>query len=146
MSSGFTLLSQFPLTPFTKEIIPAPINEITSAKKLISLDLPIKLDAFVKTVEEIDLAKNIGLWGVEILVGVNDQLLTSGDSRHKVLERCRLLTEHAKELGLHTCLFGGDATRTSEEFLEEMIDAFNYIRLFLPFVFYIINMSDPLLH
>lgn len=96
-------------------------DEINSAKKLINLDLPIKLDAFVKTIEEIDLAKNIGLWGVEILVGINDQLLTSGDSRYKVLERCRLLTEHAKELGLHTCLFGSDATRTSEEFLEEII-------------------------
>ena len=96
-------------------------GEITSAKKLISLDLAVRLDAFVKTIEEIDLAKRIGLWGVEILVGVNDQLLTSENGRHHILEHCKSLTGYAKELDLHTCLFGGDATRTSEDFLEEIV-------------------------
>ena len=96
-------------------------GEIVSAKKLIGLDLPVRLDAFVKTSEEIELAKEIGLWGVEILVGVNDRLLTSGNDRRDVLERCKSLTSCARELGLHTCLFGGDATRTSEDFLEEVV-------------------------
>ena len=95
--------------------------QISSAKKLIGLDLPVRLDGLFKTIEEIKLAKEIGLWGVEILVGVNDRLLTSGNGRHHILERCKSLTGYAKELGLHTCLFGGDATRTSEDFLEEVV-------------------------
>ena len=95
--------------------------QISSAKKLIGLDLPVRLDGLFKTIEEIKLAKEIGLWGVEILVGVNDRLLTSGNGRHHILERCKSLTGYAKELGLHTCLFGVDATRTSEDFLEEVV-------------------------
>nr|NIS42119.1 hypothetical protein [Desulfuromonadales bacterium] len=54
--------------------------DIRCAEKIVALDLPVQLSAFVKTVEEIDIAKQTGLPSVDILVGVNDALLPAGKS------------------------------------------------------------------
>jgi isopropylmalate/homocitrate/citramalate synthase len=96
-------------------------EDIRSAEQIIALDLPAKLGSFVKTKEEIDLAARIGLWGVTILVGVNDALLPPGVTGADVIERSRALTSRAKEAGLHTCFMGMDATRTRPEFLQQVI-------------------------
>jgi homocitrate synthase NifV len=100
-----------------------PDSDIRCAEKIVALDLPVQLDAFVKSKEEIDIAKRVGLWGVDILVGVNDALLPAGKSGADILERCKSLSGYAKQQGLHTCLMGMDATRTRPEFLHEAIGA-----------------------
>jgi isopropylmalate/homocitrate/citramalate synthase len=100
-----------------------PDTDIRCAEKIVALELPPRLDAFVKTKEEIDIAKHVGLWGVDILVGVNDALLPFGRTGADILERCKSLTGYAKQQGLNTCLMGMDATRTRPEFLREVITA-----------------------
>src|SRR5437773_6867046 len=52
--------------------------------------------------EEIDIAKRVGLWGVDILVGVNEALLPSGSTGADILERCKSLTGYAKRSEEHT--------------------------------------------
>jgi isopropylmalate/homocitrate/citramalate synthase len=96
-------------------------SDIRCAEKIVALDLPVQLSAFVKTVEEIDIAKQTGLPSVDILVGVNDALLPAGKSGSDIIDLCRRLTGYAKQQGLHTCLMGMDATRTRPEFLERVI-------------------------
>ena len=98
-------------------------NDIGCAEKIVALDLPVKLDAFVKTKEEIDIAKKIGLWGVDILVNVNDAKLLRGRTGADIINRCKTLTAHAMEQRLHTCLMGMDSTGTRPEFLKEVITA-----------------------
>lgn len=98
-----------------------PAEDIRAAEKIVALGLPIRIGAFVKTLEEIDIAARIGLWGVTILVGVNDALLPPGRSGADILDRCKLLGGHAKQLGLHACLMGMDATRTRPEFLRQVV-------------------------
>jgi isopropylmalate/homocitrate/citramalate synthase len=100
-----------------------PDSDIRCAEKIVALDLPARLDAFVKTKEEIDIAKRVGLWGVDILVGVNDAMLPAGKSGVDILDRCKSLTGYAKQQGLNTCLMGMDATRTRPEFLREVVTA-----------------------
>jgi homocitrate synthase NifV len=101
---------------------PMPSDEdIGCAEKIVALDLSVKLDAFVKTEEEIDVAKKIGLWGVDILVNVNDAKLTRGQTGADIINRCKTLTDHAMQQGLHTCLMGMDSTGTRPEFLKEVI-------------------------
>jgi isopropylmalate/homocitrate/citramalate synthase len=100
-----------------------PQEEIRCAERIVSLGLPVELDAFVKTKEEIDIAKRVGLWGVDILVGVNDALLPRGKTGADIVERCKNLSGYAKQKGLNTCLMGMDATRTRPEFLQQVITA-----------------------
>ena len=100
-----------------------PQPDIRCAEKIVALGLPVELDAFVKTKEEIDIAKRVGLWGVDILVGVNDALLPRGKIGADIIERCKTLTGYAKQQGLNTCLMGMDATRTRPEFLRQVIAA-----------------------
>lgn len=96
-------------------------GEVASAEAIAELGLSSKVGALVKTSEEIDVCKRIGLWGVTILVGVNDKMLTGGKTGKDIIDRCKALTSRAKEHGLHTCLMGMDATRTRPEFLEQVV-------------------------
>lgn len=100
-----------------------PDSDIRCAEKIVALGLPTQLDAFVKTREEIDIAKRVGLWGVDILVGVNDALLPAGRTGADIIERCKSLSGYAKQQGLNTCLMGMDSTRTRPEFLQQVIHA-----------------------
>jgi homocitrate synthase NifV len=100
-----------------------PEEDVRCAERIVALGLPTKLDAFVKTKEEIDIAKGVGLWGVDILVGVNDELLPRGKTGADIINRCKMLSGYAKQQGLHTCLMGMDSTRTRPEFLQEVIVA-----------------------
>lgn len=100
-----------------------PDSDIRCAEKIVALGLPARLDAFVKTKEEIDIAKRVGLWGVDILVGVNDALLPAGKTGTDIIERCKSLSGYAKQQGLNTCLMGMDSTRTRPEFLQQVIHA-----------------------
>ena len=97
------------------------IEEVASAEKIVSLGLPTKLGAFVKTEAEIETAVQIGLWGVTILVGVNDALLPGDMTGADIIERSRRMTRHAKERGLHSCFMAMDSTRTRPEFLKEVV-------------------------
>src|SRR5262245_48516273 len=76
-----------------------PQEDIRCAEKIVSLGLRVQLDAFVKTKEEIDIAKRVGLWGVDILVGVNDALLPRGKTGADIVERCKSLSGYAKQQG-----------------------------------------------
>ncbi len=100
-----------------------PESDIRCAEKIAALGLPARLDAFVKTREEIDIAGRVALWGVDILVGVNDALLPAGRTGADIIERCKALAGYARQQGLHTCLMGMDATRTRPEFLRQVIVA-----------------------
>jgi isopropylmalate/homocitrate/citramalate synthase len=103
---------------------PLPSDEdIRCAEKIIARDLPARLDAFVKTQNEIDIAKNVGLWGVEILVFVNEALLPRDKTGADIIDQCTSLSGYAKQQGLHTCLMAMDATRTKPDFLEKVIRA-----------------------
>jgi len=104
--------------------MPSP-GDIRCAEKIVALGLPVRLDAFVKSREEIDIAARVGLSGVDILVWVNDRVLPSGMSGDDVIDRCGELVEHARARGLHTCLMGMDATRTRPEFLRRVISTFD---------------------
>ena len=104
-----------------RKFSPSTRSEIASAEAIASLGLPAKVGALVKTEDEIDICRRIGLWGVTILVGVNDKVLTGGRTGADIIDRCRALTNRAKEHGLHTCLMGMDATRTRPEFLEKVV-------------------------
>jgi isopropylmalate/homocitrate/citramalate synthase len=96
-------------------------DEIKSADAIANLGLKAKVGAFVKTAEEIKTCAHIGLWGVTILVGVNDAVLTGGRTGQDIIDQCKRLTETARELDLHTCLMGMDATRTRSQFLERVV-------------------------
>ena len=96
-------------------------GEVASAEAILSLGLSMRIGALVKTEEEIDICRRIGLWGVTILVRVNDNVLTGGNPGEDIIDRCKALTNRAKEHGLHTCLMGIDATRTRPAFLERVV-------------------------
>ena len=96
-------------------------DDIRCAEKIVALDLPVRLSSFVKTSEEIDIARRTGLRDIDILVGVNDALLPAGRSGADIIDRCRRLTDHARAEEMHTCLMCMDATRTRPEFLEQLI-------------------------
>lgn len=96
-------------------------DEVKSAAAIASLGLKARVGALVKTVEEIDTSARIGLWGVTILVGINDAVLTGGQKGQDIIDQCKKLTVRAREHGLHTCLMAMDATRTRPPFLERVI-------------------------
>ncbi|MFC1803729.1 hypothetical protein ACFL0D_07175 [Thermoproteota archaeon] len=98
-----------------------PPEEIRTVEKIVDLGLPIKLGAFAKTQEEIELASRIGLWGVTILVNVNDTNLPIGRTRAEIIEKIKHLTMYAKEEGLYTIFMGMSSTRASPEFLKNVI-------------------------
>ncbi|MFT6906445.1 MAG: isopropylmalate/homocitrate/citramalate synthase [Oleiphilaceae bacterium] len=101
---------------------PSPTrNEIRSAQAIVDLGLKSKTGAFVKTIAEIETSAQIGLWGVTILVGVNDTVLTGARTGQDIIDQCKTLTAYAKERGLHVCLMGMDSTRTRPEFLKRII-------------------------
>ena len=96
-------------------------GEVKSAETIAGLGLKARVGALVKSAEEIDTCRRIGLKGVTILVGVNDAVLTGGRTGKDIIDRCKALTEHARGNGLHTCLMGMDATRTRPEFLKQVV-------------------------
>ncbi|MEQ8964968.1 MAG: hypothetical protein RID91_04015 [Azospirillaceae bacterium] len=98
-------------------------TDIRIAEKIVACDLPVLLGAFVKTREEIDIAANIGLAGVTMLVGANDALLPPGEDGDTILDKARTLTGHARKRGLHTCFMAMDATRSRPEFLRALLAA-----------------------
>ena len=98
-----------------------PEEEIKIVEKILALGLPMQFGSFVKSQEEIDIAARIGLWGVTILIWVNDSTLPQGKTGADVLDRVKYLTEYAKTRGLHTCFMAMDATRTRMEFLQAAI-------------------------
>jgi isopropylmalate/homocitrate/citramalate synthase len=89
-----------------------PPEEIRTVEKIVDLGLPIKLGAFAKTQEEIELASRIGLWGVTILV-------SSGEDG--VIEKSRHLNSIAKDEGLYTILMAMGSTSISPESLKEIV-------------------------
>jgi isopropylmalate/homocitrate/citramalate synthase len=101
---------------------PVPTSdEIKSAQAIVDLGLKSKVGAFVKTAQEIETCADIGLWGVTILVGVNDAVLTRNRTGQDIIDRCKHLTAHARERDLHVTLMGMDATRTAPNFLKRVI-------------------------
>ncbi|MFC1802495.1 hypothetical protein ACFL0D_00850 [Thermoproteota archaeon] len=99
-----------------------PPEEIRIVEKIVDLGLPIKLGAFTKTQEEIELAANIGLSYVTILVNVNeDSAYYVGKTGADIIDRCRQLTSLSKDLGLYTVFMGMDSTRSKLNFLKNVV-------------------------
>ncbi|MFC1803992.1 hypothetical protein ACFL0D_08535, partial [Thermoproteota archaeon] len=90
-------------------------------EKIVDLGLPIKLGAFAKTQEEIEIATRIGLWGVTILVSVSESRIERAEDRANVIEKIRQLTSLAKDEGLYTIFMPMSSTNTRPEFLKEVI-------------------------
>tara|TARA_B100001093_G_scaffold506064_1_gene564369 strand:+ start:1335 stop:2543 length:1209 start_codon:yes stop_codon:yes gene_type:complete len=99
---------------------PTP-DEIKSAQAIVDLDLKSKIGAFVKTTQEIDICAEIGLWGVTILVGINDKVLTNKRTGQYVIDRCKELLARARKRDLHVTFMGMDCTRTTPAFLEKVV-------------------------
>ncbi|MFC1803386.1 hypothetical protein ACFL0D_05405 [Thermoproteota archaeon] len=98
-----------------------PPEEIRTVEKIVDLGLPIKLGAFAKTQEEIEIAARIGLWGVTILVSVSNPQIEHAGDRANVVEKIRQLTSFAKDQGLYAIFLAGSSTNTRPEFLKEVI-------------------------
>ena len=95
---------------------PTP-DEVRAAEKIVGLGLACRIGSFAKSRHEIRLAADIGLWGVTVLVGVNDGLLPAGWNGDDLVAHSRGLMEYAREQGLHTTFMAMDATRTGPGFL-----------------------------
>ena len=75
----------------------------------------------MKTTQEIDICAEIGLWGVTILVGINDKVLTNKRTGQYVIDRCKELLARARKRDLHVTFMGMDCTRTTPAFLEKVV-------------------------
>jgi polar amino acid transport system ATP-binding protein len=69
------------------------------------------LCAFVKSPFEIDVAADLGLWGVVILISVNERFFGDGQSGDTVIETAQSLAGQAKSKGLHVALMAGVRAR-----------------------------------
>jgi methanogen homocitrate synthase len=98
-----------------------PLEEIRIVEKILDLGLPIKIGSFVRTQEEIEIASQLGLFGVTILVIVNEYLLPPGKTIVDIIEQSEHLTSFAKDEGLYTSFMAMDSTRTELETLKEVI-------------------------
>jgi isopropylmalate/homocitrate/citramalate synthase len=111
--AGITILGYSPMPP---------PEEIRTVEKILDLDLPVKIGSFTKTKEEIELAANIGLSYVTILVSVNvDSSYYLGKTGADIIDRCKQLTSLSKDLGLYTVFMGMDSTRTKLNFLKNVV-------------------------
>ena len=98
-------------------------DEVRAAEKIAGLGLACRIGSFAKSRHEIRLAADIGLWGVTVLVGVNDELLPAGWSGDDLIAHSCDLMDYGKELGLHTTFMAMDATRTGPGFLRRVLRA-----------------------
>ena len=101
---------------------PTP-DEVRGAEKIMGLGLACRVGSFAKSKHEIRLAADLGLWGVTVLVGVNDGLLPAGWSGDDLVAYFRDLMEYGKEQDLHTTFMAMDATRTGPGFLRRVLRA-----------------------
>jgi methanogen homocitrate synthase len=98
-----------------------PIEEIQIVEKILDLGLPIKIGSFARTQEEIEIASQLGLFGVTILVIVNEALLPPGKTIADMIEKSERLTSYAKDEGLYTSFMAMDSTRTELKTLKKFI-------------------------
>lgn len=75
--------------------------------------------------KDIDLAKNIGIWGVSVSLGGSDltRIHRLKWSRERVLDTALRMCEYAKKKGLYVTLSCFDTTRTDLDFLNTILDS-----------------------
>jgi methanogen homocitrate synthase len=99
---------------------PTP-DEIDDVREISRRNLPPPLSAFVKSPYEIGVAADLGLWGVVILISVNERFFSNGQTDESVIETAQELTAQAKLKGLHVALMAMDSTRARPEYLHHLV-------------------------
>ncbi len=101
---------------------PMPTNdEIDDVREISRRNFLPPLCAFVKTSQEIALASDLGLWGVVILIAVNERFLAEGQTGESVIATAQELTAQAKSKGLHVALMAMDSTRARPEYFRRFV-------------------------
>ena len=99
---------------------PTP-DEIDDVREIARRDFMPRLNAFVKSPFEIGVAADLGLWGVVILISVNERFFGDGQSGDSVIETARSLAGQAKSTGLHVALMAMDSTRARPDYLRRFV-------------------------
>ncbi len=99
---------------------PTP-EEIDDVRAISRRNFLPPLNAFVKSPYEIEVAADLGLGGVVILISVNERFFGAGQSGDSVIETARDLTTQAKERGLQVALMAMDSTRARPEYLRRFV-------------------------
>lgn len=106
---------------------PAASQEDADAiKAIVDLDLGPKIFAFVRNmVEDMELAKSLGVYGVVAEVPGSEHLLKFGKNwtAEKAIQAAIKATSRAKELGLYVTFFPADSSRASLDFLMDTVGA-----------------------
>ncbi|MFP6729979.1 MAG: hypothetical protein VCD50_07435 [Alphaproteobacteria bacterium] len=99
---------------------PTP-EEIDDVREIARRNFMPPLCAFVKSPFEIDVAADLGLWGVVILISVNERFFGDGQSGDTVIETARSLAGQARSKGLHVALMAMDSTRARPDYLRRFV-------------------------
>ena len=99
---------------------PTP-EEIADVREISRRNFLPPLNAFVKSPYEIGVAADLGLWGVVILISVNERLFADGRSGDGVIESALELTAQAKSKGLQVALMAMDSTRARPDYLRRFV-------------------------
>lgn len=99
---------------------PTP-DEIDDVREIARRNFMPPLCAFVKSPYEIEVAADLGLWGVVILISVNEILFGEGQTGDSVIGTAQELTGQAKSKGLHVALMAMDSTRTEPDYLRRFV-------------------------
>jgi len=99
---------------------PTP-EEIDDVREIARRNFMPPLCAFVKSPFEIDVAADLGLWGVVILIAVNERFFGDGQSGDTVIETAQSLAGQAKSKGLHVALMAMDSTRARPDYLRRFV-------------------------
>ncbi len=106
---------------------PAASQEDADAiKAIVDLNLGPKIFAFVRNmVEDMELAKSLGVYGVVAEVPGSEHLLKFGKNwtADKAIQAAIKATSRAKELGLFVTFFPADSSRASLDFLMDTVGA-----------------------
>jgi 2-isopropylmalate synthase/methanogen homocitrate synthase len=99
---------------------PTP-DEIDDVREIARRNFMPPLCAFVKSPFEIGVAADLGLWGVVILISVNERFFGDGQSGDSVIESAQNLAAQAQEKGLHVAMMAMDSTRAGPDYLRRFV-------------------------
>ena len=99
---------------------PTP-DEIDDVREIARRNFMPPLCAFVKSPYEIGVSADLGLWGVVILISVNERFFGDGQSGDSVIETAQTLAAQAKSKGLHVAMMAMDSTRARPEYFRRFV-------------------------
>ncbi len=99
---------------------PTP-EEIDDVREITRRNFMPPLCAFVKSPYEIGVAADLGLWGVVILISVNEQFFGPGQTGDSVIETAQKLAAQAKAKGLHVAMMAMDSSRAGPDYFHRFV-------------------------